>query len=165
MSVEEQQNSPLHGLSAETMMTELVEFYGWEILYAAMGLKCFKMNPTIPSCLTFLQKTEWARHKIENFYLYRFKGMPKARDEKPNLKAEFNDEPHVRGVCSMARSGHPDSANSQFFICFDDASFLDKQYTAWGRVLEGMENVDKFARGEPVPSPDKIVSMKVAADA
>lgn len=91
MSVEEQQNSPLHGLSAETMMTELVEFYGWEILYAAMGLKCFKMNPTIPSCLTFLQKTEWARHKIENFYLYRFKGMPKARDE------QFDLNPRERG--------------------------------------------------------------------
>jgi cyclophilin family peptidyl-prolyl cis-trans isomerase len=84
---------------------------------------------------------------------------------KPNLKAEFNSEPHVRGVCSMARSGHPDSANSQFFICFDDARFLDRQYTAWGRVIEGMDNVDQFERGEPVPSPDRIVTMKVAADA
>lgn len=83
---------------------------------------------------------------------------------KPNLKAEFNDVEHVRGVCSMARSGHPDSANSQFFICFDDARFLDRQYTAWGRVIEGMDNVDQFARGEPVPSPDKIETMKVAAD-
>ena len=84
---------------------------------------------------------------------------------KPNLKAEFNSEPHVRGVCSMARSGHPDSANSQFFICFDDARFLDRQYTAWGRVIEGMDNVDQFERGEPVPNPDRIVTMKVAADA
>ena len=84
---------------------------------------------------------------------------------KPNLKAEFNSEPHVRGVCSMARSGHPDSANSQFFICFDDARFLDRQYTAWGRVIDGMENVDQFERGEPVPNPDRIVTMKVAADA
>lgn len=84
---------------------------------------------------------------------------------KPNLKAEFNSEPHIRGVCSMARSGHPDSANSQFFICFDDARFLDRQYTAWGRVIEGMENVDQFERGEPVPNPDRIVTMKVAADA
>ena len=83
---------------------------------------------------------------------------------KPNLKAEFNSEPHIRGVCSMARSGHPDSANSQFFICFDDARFLDRQYTAWGRVIEGMENVDQFERGEPVPNPDRIVTMKVAAD-
>ena len=63
---------------------------------------------------------------------------------KPNLKAEVNSEPHIRGVCSMARSGHPDSANSQFFICFDDARFLDRQYTAWGRVIEGMENVGGF---------------------
>ena len=82
----------------------------------------------------------------------------------PNLKAEFNAEPHVRGVCSMARSSMPDSANSQFFICFDDATFLDKQYTAWGKVTEGMENVDKIKRGEPVKDPDKITSLKVAAD-
>ena len=72
---------------------------------------------------------------------------------KPNLKAEFNSEPHVRGVCSMARSSHLDSANSQFFICFDDARFLDRQYTAWGRVIDGMDNVGQFERGEPVPNP------------
>jgi cyclophilin family peptidyl-prolyl cis-trans isomerase len=83
----------------------------------------------------------------------------------PNLKAEFNAEPHVRGVCSMARAQSPDSANSQFFICFDDASFLDKKYTVWGKVIEGMDNVDKIKRGEPVQSPDKMVSVKVAADA
>lgn len=82
----------------------------------------------------------------------------------PNLKAEFNAEPHVRGVCSMARSSMPDSANSQFFICFDDARFLDNQYTAWGKVTEGMENVDQIKRGEPVSDPDKIVSMQVQAD-
>ncbi len=83
----------------------------------------------------------------------------------PNLAAEFNAEPHVRGVCSMARAQSPDSANSQFFIVFDDASFLDKKYTVWGKVIEGMENVDKIKRGEPVQSPDKMVSVKVAADA
>ena len=83
----------------------------------------------------------------------------------PNLKAEFNAEPHVRGICSMARAQSPDSANSQFFICFDDASFLDKKYTVWGKVIEGMDNVDKIKRGEPVQSPDKMVSVKVAADA
>ena len=82
----------------------------------------------------------------------------------PNLKAEFNAEPHVRGVCSMARSSSPDSANSQFFICFADASFLDKQYTAWGKVIEGMEKVDKIKKGEPVREPDKMISMKVATD-
>ena len=82
----------------------------------------------------------------------------------PNLKAEFNAEPHVRGVCSMARSSSPDSANSQFFIVFDDATFLDKKYTVWGQVIEGMENVDKIKRGEPVQNPDKIKSIKVAAD-
>jgi len=82
----------------------------------------------------------------------------------PNLKAEFNAEPHVRGVCSMARAQRPDSANSQFFIVFDDATFLDKQYTVWGKVVEGMENVDKIKRGEPVQNPDKMMSVKVAAD-
>ena len=82
----------------------------------------------------------------------------------PNLKAEFNAEPHVRGICSMARAQNPDSANSQFFIVFDDATFLDRQYTVWGQVVEGMENVDKIKRGEPVQNPDKITSMKVAAD-
>jgi cyclophilin family peptidyl-prolyl cis-trans isomerase len=71
----------------------------------------------------------------------------------------------VRGVCSMARAQNPNSANSQFFICFDDARFLDKQYTVWGKVIEGMENVDKIKRGEPVQNPDKMVSLKVAADA
>ena len=82
-----------------------------------------------------------------------------------NLPAEFNAEPHVRGVCSMARSSNPNSANSQFFICFDDASFLDKQYTVWGKVIEGMENVDKINKGEPPKSPDKMITVRVAADA
>jgi peptidylprolyl isomerase len=81
------------------------------------------------------------------------------------LKAEFNKTPHIRGVCSMARAQSPDSADSQFFICFDDATFLDRQYTVWGRVIEGMENVDKIKRGEPVSNPDKIVKVQVAADA
>ncbi|WP_439499005.1 peptidylprolyl isomerase [Bosea sp. (in: a-proteobacteria)] len=83
----------------------------------------------------------------------------------PDLKAEFNAEPHVRGICSMARSQNPNSANSQFFIVFDDARFLDKQYTVWGQVVEGMETVDNIKRGEPVRDPDSIVSMKVMADA
>ncbi|WP_423068112.1 peptidylprolyl isomerase [Devosia sp. CN2-171] len=82
----------------------------------------------------------------------------------PNLKQEFNAEPHVRGTVSMARSQNPDSANSQFFICFADARFLDRQYTVWGKVIEGMENVDKIKRGEPVRDPDKMITVKVAAD-
>lgn len=80
----------------------------------------------------------------------------------PDLKAEFNAEPHKRGVCSMARSSRPDSANSQFFICFDDAGFLDRQYTVWGEVISGMENVDKIKRGEPVRDPDRIVTARVS---
>ena len=82
----------------------------------------------------------------------------------PNLKQEFNAEPHVRGTASMARAQSPDSANSQFFICFGDARFLDKQYTVWGQVIEGMDNVDLIKRGEPVRDPDKMTSVKVAAD-
>ena len=84
---------------------------------------------------------------------------------KQDLKAEFNAEPHVRGTCSMARTSAPNSANSQFFICFDDASFLNRQYTVWGQVSEGMDVIDQLAKGEPPRNPDKIVSMKVAADA
>jgi peptidylprolyl isomerase len=80
------------------------------------------------------------------------------------LAAEFNAEPHTRGAVSMARAQSPDSADSQFFICFDDATFLDRKYTVWGRVIEGMENVDQINRGEPPANPDKIVSVKVAAD-
>jgi peptidylprolyl isomerase len=80
--------------------------------------------------------------------------------DKPNLTAEFSPQPHVRGVCSMARSSNPNSANSQFFICFDDARFLDKQYTVWGEVTSGMENVDKLPKGEPPKTPGKIVSMR-----
>jgi peptidylprolyl isomerase len=80
------------------------------------------------------------------------------------LKQEFSAEPHVRGVCSMARAQDPNSGDSQFFIVFDDARFLDKQYTVWGKVSEGMEFVDKIKRGEPVRDPDRIITMRVAAD-
>jgi peptidylprolyl isomerase len=83
--------------------------------------------------------------------------------ELPDLKAEFNAEPHVRGVCSMARAQNPNSANSQFFICFDDATFLDKQYTVWGQVTEGTEHVDALPKGEPPAKPGKIVKATVSA--
>jgi peptidylprolyl isomerase len=76
---------------------------------------------------------------------------------KPDLKAEFSREPHVRGVASMARAQNPDSANSQFFICFDECRFLDGQYTVWGEVIEGMEHVDALPKGEPPRAPGKIV--------
>ncbi|NLR96082.1 peptidylprolyl isomerase [Rhizobium sp. P38BS-XIX] len=83
---------------------------------------------------------------------------------KPDLKAEFSATPHVRGTCSMARSQNPNSANSQFFICFTDAPWLNKQYSVWGQVISGMEFVDQIKRGEPVKDPDSIVSARVAAD-
>ncbi|MES2698176.1 MAG: peptidylprolyl isomerase [Pseudomonadota bacterium] len=82
--------------------------------------------------------------------------------DKPDLAAEFNAEPHVRGVCSMARSSNPNSANSQFFICFDDARFLDKQYTAWGVVESGMEHVDALPKGEPPRKPGKIAKATLS---
>ena len=81
--------------------------------------------------------------------------------DKPDLKAEFNDAPHVRGTCSMARATNPNSANSQFFICFDDAGFLDGQYTVWGEVESGMEHVDALPKGEPPRAPGKIVKATV----
>jgi cyclophilin family peptidyl-prolyl cis-trans isomerase len=81
------------------------------------------------------------------------------------LKAEFSSEKHVRGTVSMARSQNPDSGDSQFFICFTEAPWLNGQYTVWGKVTEGMDNVDKIKRGEPVSNPDTIVSARIAADA
>ena len=81
------------------------------------------------------------------------------------LKAEFSSEPHVRGTVSMARSQSPDSGDSQFFICFEDAPWLNGQYTVWGTVVEGMQNIDKIKRGEPVTNPDQILSARIVADA
>ena len=85
--------------------------------------------------------------------------------DKPDLEAEFSDTPFVRGTIGAARTSDPDSANSQFFITFQPAPFLNGQYTVWGKVVEGMEFVDKIARGEPPAVPDRIVKMQVAADA
>src|SRR5206468_7042958 len=82
--------------------------------------------------------------------------------DRPNLKAEFSREPHVRGTASMARTSDPNSANSQFFICFDDARFLDGQYTVWGQVESGMEHVDALPKGEPSRDPGKIVKATVS---
>jgi peptidylprolyl isomerase len=78
------------------------------------------------------------------------------------LKAEFSKEKHVRGTVSMARSQNPDSGDSQFFICFEESPWLNGQYTVWGLVVDGMENVDKIKRGEPVSDPDRIVSARLA---
>jgi len=89
-------------------------------------------------------------------------GTGMSGSDKPDLKAEFNAEAHVRGTCSMARTQVPDSANSQFFICFDDAGFLDRQYTVWGQVESGMEYVDALPVGEPPREPGKIVKATVS---
>ena len=90
-------------------------------------------------------------------------GTGTGKSDLPNLPAEFSQTPYKVGSVGMARSQSPDSANSQFFICFDDASFLNENYTVWGKVIEGMENVDKIKRGEPVQNPDKITKASMAA--
>ena len=87
-------------------------------------------------------------------------GTGTSGSSKPDLKQEFSAEPHVRGTCSMARTNDPNSANSQFFICFDDARFLDRQYTVWGQVESGMDTIDALPKGEPPRNPGKIVKAR-----
>ncbi len=89
-------------------------------------------------------------------------GKGSGGSKEADLTAEFSREPHVRGVCSMARTSNPNSANSQFFICLDDATFLDGQYTVWGEVTDGMDHVDALPKGEPPREPGKIVTMRAA---
>lgn len=86
-------------------------------------------------------------------------GTGMSGSDKPDIPAEFSQEPHVRGVCSMARTMDPNSANSQFFICLDDATFLDGQYTVWGEVTGGMDAVDALPKGEPPAEPGTIKSV------
>jgi len=100
---------------------------------------------------------KFANSSTEDYNIQRA-GM--GGSDLPDLKEEFSDLPHERGTLSMARSQDPNSANSQFFICFKEASFLDRQYTVFGKVIEGMEFVDKIKRGEPATDPDKIISFK-----
>lgn len=92
-------------------------------------------------------------------------GTGRGGSDKPDLRAEFSDANYGRGTIGMARTQNPHSANSQFFICFNDCSFLNGQYTVWGEVTDGMEHVDSIARGEPPRNPDQIISLKVQADA
>ncbi len=91
-------------------------------------------------------------------------GTGSGGSDLPDLKAEFNDENFGRGIVGAARTSDPNSANSQFFICFDDCSFLNNQYTVWGKVTAGMDAVDKITRGEPPATPDVIVKAQIAAD-
>ncbi|TFF27727.1 peptidylprolyl isomerase [Jiella endophytica] len=91
-------------------------------------------------------------------------GTGSGGSDKPDLAAEFSTEPHKRGTVSAARTANPNSANSQFFICFEEAPWLNKQYSVWGEVIEGMDVVDQIKRGEPVRDPDQITTMRVAAD-
>jgi peptidyl-prolyl cis-trans isomerase B (cyclophilin B) len=115
---------------------------------------------------TIILETSKGRRVIDGFMAQT--GCPHGTgtggSKKPNLKAEFSREPHDRGTCSMARSASPDSANSQFFICFARSPWLDRQYSVWGQVVEGMDVVDTIKKGEPVRDPDTIVSMRVLAD-
>lgn len=91
-------------------------------------------------------------------------GTGRGGSDYPDLPAEFNDKNYGRGTVGMARTSDPDSANSQFFICFDDCSFLNGQYTVWGQVTSGMELIDALPKGEPPAAPEKVLKMSVAAD-
>ncbi|MFT8736512.1 MAG: peptidylprolyl isomerase [Zymomonas mobilis] len=91
-------------------------------------------------------------------------GTGMSGSDKPDLQAEFSDAKHVRGVCSMARTSYPHSANSQFFICFGDATFLDRQYSVWGEVIDGMDHIDALPKGEPPANPGKIKKARIAAE-
>ena len=101
---------------------------------------------------------EFGNSTNDNFNLSR---AGTGGSELPDIEAEFSEVNHGRGTLSMARSQMPNSANSQFFICFNDCSFLDGQYSVWGQVLEGMEFVDNITRGEPPSEPDKIIKMEI----
>ena len=109
------------------------------------------------------QSGEVANGKMEKDFNIRMAGT--GGSDKPDLPAEFSKLPHARGTLGAARSQNPNSANSQFFINFKDNDFLNGQYTVYGRVIEGMEHVDAILRGEPPMNPDRMISVKVAADA
>lgn len=109
------------------------------------------------------QTGDVANGNMENDFNLRMAGT--GGSDKPDLKAEFSKLPHDRGTIGAARSQSPDSANSQFFINFGDNHFLNGQYTVYGRVIDGMEHVDAITRGEPPANPDRMISVKVAADA
>ncbi|MFY9237499.1 MAG: peptidylprolyl isomerase [Roseovarius sp.] len=109
------------------------------------------------------QTGDVANANMEKDYNPRMAGT--GGSDMPDLKAEFSNIPHDRGTIGAARSQSPDSANSQFFINFSDNHFLNRQYTVYGRVTSGMEHVDAIARGEPPANPDRMISVKVAADA
>ena len=112
----------------------------------------------------FMAQTGDVQHaNMEKDYNPRMAGT--GSSDLPDLKAEFSGIPHDRGTLGAARSQNPDSANSQFFINFKDNHFLNRQYTVYGRVISGMEHVDAIARGEPPANPDRMISVKVAADA
>ena len=100
---------------------------------------------------------EFGNSSNDNFNLRK---AGTGNSDLPDIKEEFSDLPHDRGTLSMARTSDPNSANSQFFICFKASSFLDRQYTVFGKVIEGMEFVDNIKRGEPASDPDKIISFK-----
>ena len=100
---------------------------------------------------------EFGNSSSDNFDIKR---AGTGNSDLTDLKEEFNDLPHDRGTLSMARTSDPNSANSQFFICFKESAFLDRQYTVFGKVIEGMEFVDNIKRGEPASDPDKIISLK-----
>ena len=113
----------------------------------------------------FMAQTGDVAHGNMNGETFDIRRAGTGGSDKPDLKAEFSGVPHDRGTLGAARSQNPDSANSQFFINFADNHFLNRQYTVYGRVISGMEHVDAIQRGEPPMNPDRMISVKVAADA
>jgi len=119
--IELQQNNPLHGLKLETMVTELVDFYDWKILYAALRLECFHINPSMEAAVKFLKKTEWARERVENFYLYRFKRMPKGS------AAQFELKPRERGFFDGIVARKPQELTVELIAEMRDKATSDYQ--------------------------------------
>lgn len=112
----------------------------------------------------FMAQTGDVEFGIKGSKKFKLSHVGMGGSEKPDLKAEFSNIPHKRGTVSMARSQNPNSGNSQFFICFEDAPWLNRQYTVWGQVVEGMENVDQLKRGEPPRGADLIEKTTIASD-
>ncbi|WP_439135582.1 VF530 family DNA-binding protein [Pseudomaricurvus sp.] len=148
--IEEQKNNPLHGVKLEALLTELVDHYGWDVLASAININCFKSNPSIKSSLKFLRKTPWAREKVEGFYLYKYKRLPKPDDEQYELpprdrKVPLNQKPRDPAVIEVDKSERPKRSVSD-----KKSSVSDKKYDAPKRNTSSQEapnqSVDPWAK-------------------
>ncbi|QIR15910.1 VF530 family DNA-binding protein [Shewanella aestuarii] len=136
--IEKQQNNPLHGLSLDTMVTELVDFYDWKVLYAALRLECFNLNPSMEATIKFLKKTEWARERVESFYLYRFKRMPKGSMAQLELK------PRARGFADGIAPRKPQTLTVELVAEMREKAAAD--YQSMKKMNRG---APRFAKDKP----------------